>query len=270
MLGKPKNTKILEITPTVFQGWKFTTPVKTNFIHLGNLELKSPLDPLTTPLKKLVNSATPNCKENIKKTSQRESSRKRPVENIKKFKLKSSPLRKELFKANEEDLLDSIDTDKTCKKIMSGEVIVDSSPGLCNGDKDRVERNDSSIVKSIEGVFIECNISRIIESTEKPLENLVLQESNLESEFLINTHSKEDHIDHIGKKDFLNSSQDLKENQDIKDLKTLKSVKLEDTSFQSTKDCGSWWDIYTKGDVSPEYRSRTVVYDSDCELNNIV
>ena len=54
--------------------------------------------------------------------------------------------------------------------------------------------------------------------------------------------------------------------------KTLEFENIENASqelnscIQNVKECGSWWDIYGEESNSPEYKSRTVVYDSEVDV----
>ena len=262
LLGKSKRKfKTIKVTPKILEGF-YKTPVKEKFIHLGNIELQSTLDPLTTPVKILVKSITP-----IKVSG------KKNLVKIKKFKAKESPLKHELF-------TEHVDSD------------IEESLEENNGLQDSLQ--DISIKTKVKNASKKIQNPEILESrkqdfTEKItqenviLENIALKDSEISTNLerlenlkdLENSENVECELKKSLSKIEENQTSGLESVNPVKEESLCKTLELENienasqelnSCIQNVKECGSWWDIYGEESNSPEYKSRTVVYDSEVDV----
>jgi hypothetical protein len=256
-IKKQRKVKITRVINGIVQ-----KSVKQKLLHLGDLELKSQLDPLTTPVKKLINScykSTPPVRKLINscyKGSKKE------------FVQKESPLKYEIttpvkvFTDKMKDLKENLETmpvkeekSESFKEESSIEIVksVDVLSNVHVQDKDSGMQEGNAVINPVEVV-------------EKEEANAVINPAEVVEKEEANAVINPEEVTEKDKADAVIAGVEEKEAPRLTDDK---EIGMKDTSQKEwscpVSETGSWWDIYEESN-SPEYQSRTVVYDSEVDV----
>lgn len=324
ILGKSKRkirqVKSVKITK-VLHGF-YQTPVKEKLIHLGNLELVSPLDPLTTPVNSLIGSVKKQTfSGQLKKFKPKESPLKHDISESLLSELsransgkgvsrdKSSITRKSLKKP--EGKIINITLEDTSRdlvepnSLLETEIFNNKSPRIQDlSNVHKLNENDidddflDQFDKEIDATDIDsvkddlCITEQKMNMADHLVEKVVsitelLQDNTLKIESVkMERENTSDSIEKNIEKEASIISENIK--HESTKCAQIESVKTENCALetvfanqeehhvlisqevekclQNVSECSSWWDIYGEESNSPEFKSQTVVYDSEVDV----